>query len=333
VKILLRADASQVMGTGHIMRCLTLARTLKERGHEPVLVINDHKISWLAEEITRSGVHTLLAQEKQLQAELLVGQKPDIVVVDSYWIESTDISALNKAIPTVAIIDGETRGIDCSLYVDQNLGSEKKWEGKLQGRILAGSQYALIREEITALHRHEGSHPFPQKPNVLIFAGGTDATGIIPPLLSEVDAVDADFSLTVVTSDPGVDHNLDLIHSVTFVGATTEFGELLNSADIVVAAAGTSSWEICTIGIPSVFFAVVENQLQAISAIDSNRCGEAVDLTIDKEISIPQISKKLYALLSDNELRGTLVQNCTLHFDGRGCIRVAEAIESLSLIK
>lgn len=330
---MLRADASQKMGTGHIMRCLTLARTLKKRGHEPVLVINDHKISWLADEIRRSGVPTLRVPEKQLDIELLLEQKSDIVIVDSYWIEPLEISALNTVVPVVAIVDGDTRGIECSLYVDQNLGAEKLWAGRLEGRILAGSRYSLIRDEITKLHRPLGSYYFPQRPSVLIFAGGTDATGIVPSLLAEVDSIEANFTLTVVSGESNIENSRDLIHTATFYGATTEFGALLNNADIVVAAAGTSSWEICTIGIPSVFLAVVENQTQAISAIESKHCGAVVDLTMDAGVDIPKISEKLFALLTDQNLRETYVRNCSLHFDGMGSIRVSESIESLRLNK
>lgn len=328
---MLRADASKFMGTGHIMRCLTLARTLKLRAHDPILAINDHRISWLDEEIAQSGIETIRVQEKLLSAEILLQNQPDLVVVDSYWIDANDISALNRIIPVMAIVDGDNRGIDCSLYLDQNLGAEVKWHGKLEGQILAGSEYVLIREEITALRRTVRNDSLPTTPNILVFAGGTDATGIVPRVLSAVDDVDLDFSLTVVTGDVSLAQQLNLSHNTVFSGTTARFSELLDEADLVVAAAGTSSWEICTIGIPSLFLAVVENQEQVISAIETAHCGETVNLTSGNDEDASGISTKLRKLLTDDKHREFLVRNCLKYFDGKGSMRVAEALERLSL--
>lgn len=319
------------MGTGHVMRCLTLARELQQRNHEAVLVINQHDISWLNEEITRSGVNTVLVPAQTLDAEAILEFTPDIVVVDSYWIDPDDISELNSKVPVVAIVDGDTRGIDCSLFIDQNLGSEAQWSGKYAGRVLAGSRYALIREEITRLSPRQAGNQLMSTPNVLIFAGGTDATGVIPEILAAVDQVDQAFSMTVVTGDRSLSKDLLLVHSANFMSATTEFDSLLDRADIVIGAAGTSSWEICTLGIPSIFLAVVENQLQVISAIEKAHCGESINLVAERNLLSSQLQTKLEELLTSQELRAELSRNCEEHFDGLGSSRVAEALESLSL--
>lgn len=319
------------MGTGHVMRCLTLARALQKRAHEPILVINQHDISWLNEEISRSGIETVNVLPQSLQSKVILELNPDIVVVDSYWIDSVDISLLNESVPVAAIIDGDSRGIVCSLYIDQNLGSEKLWADKLSGKVLAGSKYALIREEIIRLPpRGDGNH-LENTPNVLIFAGGTDATGVIPEILNAVDQVDEEFSLTVISADSSVHTNIRLVHPADFTSATTEFDSLLGRADIVIGAAGTSSWEICTIGIPSIFLAVVENQLQVISAIEKAHCGESIDLVADRSLLSSQLQNKLTALLTSQELRANYSRNCKEHFDGLGTSRVVEALESLSL--
>jgi len=319
------------MGTGHVMRCLTLARELQQRNHEAVLVINQHDISWLNEEITRSGIITNTAPVQSLHAEEILTLNPDIVVVDSYWIDPVDISELNTKVPVVAIVDGDTRGIDCSLYIDQNLGSEIQWSGKYAGKVLAGSRYALIREEITRLSPRQAGQLLGSTPNVLIFAGGTDATGVIPEILTAVDQVDEEFSMTVIAGEQSFLKHLQLVHSTNFTSATTEFDSLLGRADIVIGAAGTSSWEICTLGIPSIFLAVVENQLQVISAIEKARCGETINLVADRNLLSSQLQNKLNALLTSQELRAEFSRNCEEHFDGMGSSRVAEVLESLSL--
>lgn len=331
MKIVLRADASQTTGTGHVMRCLTLARTLQKRSHEPILLINPHGISWLSDEVDRSGLTVVIAQEKRLEAEIILGLEPDLVVVDSYWINAAEISALDSEVPVVAMVDGDDRGIECSLYIDQNLGSENLWAGKLSGKILAGSRFALIREEITSLQRSNGGVFQNDIPNVLIFAGGTDATGIIPKILSAVDKVKLEFVMTVIAADDSVDTALNLKHPTTFTSSTSQFESLLGQADLVIAAAGTSSWEICTLAIPSIFLAVVENQLQVISAIESSQCGEVVNLTGNKIGLVSKIPEKLDGLLTHQDLRNSFSVNCAKHFDGKGSVRVAEALESLTL--
>ena len=319
------------MGTGHVMRCLTLARALQQRAHKPILVINQHDIPWLNEEISRSGIETVIVLPQSLQQNVILGLNPDIVVVDSYWIDSVEISLINKSVPVAAIVDGDSRGIVCSLYIDQNLGSEKLWADKLTGKVLAGSKYALIREEIIRLPQREGGNHLGNTPNVLIFAGGTDATGVIPEILNAVDQVDEEFYLTVISGDRSLHRDLQLVHPAQFTSATTEFDSLLGRADIVIGAAGASSLEICTIGIPSIFLAVVENQVQVISAIQKAHCGESINLVAERNLLSSQLQTKLKELLTSQELRADFSRNCEEHFDGMGSSRVAEALEGLSL--
>lgn len=319
------------MGTGHVMRCLTLARALQQSGHEPILLINQHGISWLNEEIIRSRIFTATAPAQSLNSEEILQLNPDIVVVDSYWIDPAEISQLNANVPVVAIVDGETRGIDCSLFIDQNLGAEQLWAGQYEGSVLAGSNYVLVREEITQLPPRQGGNYLGSTPNVLIFAGGTDATGVIPEILTAVDQVDEEFSMTVISGDRSLHEGLKLVHPASYISATTEFDSLLGRADIVIGAAGTSSWEVCTLGIPSIFLAVVENQLQVISAIDKAHCGESINLVSGRNLLSSQLQNKLTALLTSQELRSEFSRNCEQHFDGLGTSRVIEALESLRL--
>lgn len=333
MKILLRADASIAMGSGHVMRCLTLARALISRGHESILLVNNHGIPWLSDELSKSGVKSLITETKKLDAQTILNECADVVVVDSYWIDGSEITALNKVVDVVAIVDGEPKGIESALYINHNLGAENNFLGINNEKVLAGSNFALVREEIFSISHSEPKPRLPANPSVLVFAGGTDAAGAIPFIYSALDQVSATFSMTVVVGTGDVPKQTNFKHSITFVPTTAEFDDLLSKADLVVAAAGTSSWEICTVGIPSVFLAVVPNQLGVIRAIEKFRCGEVVDLTTLSDDAKRELSTKFQRLITRNDLRKLYIENCRRHFDGEGTSRVVNAIERLKLNK
>src|SRR5690606_4872523 len=100
--------------------------------------------------------------------------------------------------------------------------------------------------------------------------------------------------------------------------------EILGSADVVVSAAGTSAWDVCTMGRPAVLVGVVENQSAGLARALEAGVALGVDATLE---SSDRTGTLLARLLDDQDVRRAVVERALAVFDGRGVERVANALE------
>jgi len=330
MRVVVRADAGPERGTGHVMRCLTIAEALRLGGHEVALLGEVDRVEWLSRYIDDFAIDLVACEKDQLPLDLLLEVGAERLVVDSYWIAPETISRVNARIPTMAIIDNDARGIQATWYVDQNLGADLRDWSHLTGRILAGSRYALVRRSVLA-HRVENGWEIPGRDShVVVFMGGTDPGRYMTEVVHAIASVMPLLRLTAVTTDAQLESVCNAAAKMphaTVLGPTSDLPELLGRADAVVSAAGTSSWDVCSMGRPAVLVGVVENQSLGLAHALENGIATGVDATIHGAESVGV----LLAELLDNEIkREALVRNALATFDGLGAARVAHALESMS---
>lgn len=332
MKVVFRADAGVLQGTGHVMRCLTLAEELGARGHETHLLLGGKAPAWLLEKIGASSVILHPCTADILEQDSILSLRPDWVVVDSYRIDATEISRLNPLLPVLAIVDGDARGIEATLYLDQNLGAEAHIPMAIgRTRFLAGSGFALIRSEVLEQRRRAPWEPVHARPSVLSFMGGTDPTLASSNVVAALIAVRELIDLTVVA--PISQHSTILDEwgseaGLTLLAPTPDLPALFGKADIVVSAAGTSAWDICSLGVPSVLIAVVSNQTHSLEAAVSSGIALGVDAVSDSRAIGARLPGLVRQLLDDVDLRRMLSEHCLKIFDGNGASRVVDALEA-----
>ena len=229
-----RADASLQMGTGHVMRCLTLADALRKRGAICSFVCRPHPGHLLAL-IAQRGHQTLAlhdlqegaqfnrnatahghwlgtdwatdAQDTQQTLSAHIGSQPvDWLVVDHYALDARWEEALRPQAKRIMVIDDlADRPHACDLLLNQNLGrTELDYGGLLKGKTitLVGPLYALLRPEFAALRAQSlvRRQSKPQLRRLLITMGGVDkdnATGQVLAVL-QICSLPADLHVTVV---------------------------------------------------------------------------------------------------------------------------------------
>lgn len=236
MKCLIRADASLQIGTGHIMRCLTLADTLTAQGAECVFICQPHAGNLL--DLIRSrgfAVHALhirparggactsqpvqrdtslahshwlnasQAEDAQACAGILAQLQPDWLVVDHYALDARWEQALKPYYRKLLVIDDlADRPHACDLLLDQTFGRDAADYSTLvppNCRLLCGSKYALLRPEFAALRPYSlQRRTQPALRELLITMGGVDkdnATGQVLQALSTCP-LPADCRITVV---------------------------------------------------------------------------------------------------------------------------------------
>lgn len=332
MKVVIRADAGIEQGTGHVMRCLTLSEELLARGHQVDLVTGGLATDWLAEAVAISGVGLHHCEFDTLPVDRIIALKPDWVVVDSYQIPSCSLSALAEFTPLLAVVDGDYRGIQASLYLDQNLGAESVVRPvAIRDRFLSGAKFTLVRDSVLAERRPGPSGEISSTPRVLTFMGGTDPTHASLGIAEALAKIEDDFELVILA--PSSEHSalrtaLGAKLHVRLLAPTRELPALFSEADVIVSAAGTSAWDICAIGIPAVLISVVENQRTSVREAVSRGLALGLDVTDDRSALQENAGELVSRLLHDTELRRRLSQKCLSTFDGDGKGRVADVMEA-----
>ena len=333
MRIAIRADSSSTIGTGHVMRCLTLSEELLANGHTVAFYTSEIEVTWLRNLISEFDIEMHYVEESSLSIEQFSGFNPDWIVVDSYVIPSSEISKLRSSVRTLAIVDLDSRGISADLFLDQNFNSENGvLPENVANKLLAGAKYSLIRNQILSSRR---PHPWKfkqQTPNILCVMGGSDPSGTIIPIADALCKLTLEFTATIVCTphwQTEVEKKLSHDSRVTIVQPTNEIGHLYSQADLVVSAAGSSAWEICTLGIPSLLIAVADNQQLPLTQIREAKLALTLDrLSTEKDIFVQEIKESVELLIQDELLREALSRNSLKHFDGEGKKRVVQALEN-----
>ncbi|MFF0233808.1 PseG/SpsG family protein [Micromonospora sp. NPDC005254] len=338
LRVGLRCDAGPRRGVGHLVRCLALAEEFLARGAHVAVFGTVERLGWATAELAAHGIG--LHPGPESPAELVEAARRhdlDVMVVDSYELDPAGAGALRAAgVFTLAVIDGDSRGQDADLYLDQNFGAQLP---ALPGRLLAGSGYALLRDSVvTARPATPRPATAVSRPRVLAFFGGTDAVGAAPVLTRVLLATGHPMDLTVVVGRPEIEAELETItpgrgQIVRPVPPTGSLPALITGADLVVSAAGTSTWELCCLGAPAALVCVVDNQRESYARVVQHGLaaglGELPELTgagVPGRAARATAARTLNGLLSSPQRRAALAARAWSTVDGRGRARVVDAV-------
>lgn len=326
MRIAFRADGSRTQGTGHVMRCLTLAEAARTAGHEPRLFVNDTGVDWLERHIVESGV----AVTRVPAGELAIGPFEEWgaarLVIDSYDYADSAIDDVALRVKTMVLVDFGTREAEVEWYLDTNLGAEPRHPS--DATWLTGSRYSLVRSAILAERDPDGATINEDEPSVLVFLGGSDPLGLTVDVVHTV--LGAIPTATVIAvGGPDVSDKLDGEPRVHVERPGDSLPVLMGAADIIVCAAGTSSWDVCTIGKPAVFLGIVDNQVAGIGQIRRADLGPAIEGTaLSPEQFQSAIADAVREIVTDSARRRERADRMRELFDGDGAARVVSALTS-----
>ena len=303
MKIAFRVDESSQIGSGHVMRCLTLADALRERGAECQFVCRAHEghsmdyirargygvcalpkpsfdasfefdlahASWL-------GVDWLTdAQETQLS---LSDTKLDWLIVDHYALDHRWESTFRPSCKRIMVIDDlADRQHDCDLLLDQNYGSSaERYRGLVPADCAqyCGPKYALLKP-VYARRRAQLPASNGHVRRVLIyFGGGPDAGNLTGLAVQAFQAPElAQIELDSV-SGAAYAHKSSLKELVVQRGNATihwqlpDLADLMAKSDLAIGAGGATTWERCCMGLPTIMTSIAENQRPACDALSAD---------------------------------------------------------------
>lgn len=304
MRIVFRADASVQIGTGHVMRCLTLANALRKDGAECVFVCRDLPGHLGAHVEAQGFVLRLLPSPDgttapvappthaawagvswEQDARETVGQMGvcDWLVVDHYAFDRRWQQALTQNYARLMVIDDlADRAHLADLLLDQNLGRDAAdYDGLVSKTCirLIGPQHALLRPEFgnareASLARRGAEQPVG---HILVFMGGTDlpdATSHVLDALLRADLPD-DVRLSVVMgqSAPALERvrarAAQMPWATKVLVNVRNMARLMTEADLAIGAGGSTLWERCCLGLPSIIVEIADNQAGAVAAMEA----------------------------------------------------------------
>lgn len=341
--IIIRADASTEIGTGHVMRCLALAQACKQVGHEPLfLLAADAK--GIEDRLLIEGmevVHLSSAPGSSEDAEetLSIIQKRDAewITLDGYQFDAAYQETLQKSgVPFLCIDDySHLDRYAADVILNQNISaSETLYNGKTTAKLLLGPSNALLRQEFLEQGSHKKEIPEIAQ-NILVTLGGADPDNVTLMMLSVLNTINHK-GLEVLLLCGGANPHEDALrdaaakspHHVTVETNVTDMPARMAWADVAIAAGGSTSWEFLFMGVPFVTGILAENQEGIASGLGEQ--GLATNCGWYKECAEAELSAKVQELLKNASLRkemSALGQNTV---DGKGAERVIQMMESFS---
>lgn len=362
-----RADASIRIGTGHVIRCLTLADALRNRGVKCHFLCREQSGS-LANRIaalgfaisrlsgTRGSNKTLEGEIGEAPHAALLGVdwnqdagevvavlrriQPSWLVVDHYALSRPWEERVSQEVPKLLVVDDlADRHHSCDVLLDQSLGrSGGDYAGLVPPRchIFAGPEYALLRpqfselREVGLLRRQSGKIQ-----NLLISMGGVDqpnATGRVLEALRSC-ALEADTRISVVLGEhsPWAAKVNDLASllpwHVEVHQNVANMAQMMVDADLAIGAAGSTSWERCCVGLPSILVTLADNQQHIATSLSAYGAALSVGNIADAQFPEALRSSLLHLAANPAQMR-SMANAASSITDGTGTQRVAEFITS-----
>jgi UDP-2,4-diacetamido-2,4,6-trideoxy-beta-L-altropyranose hydrolase len=325
-RILFVVDAGPAVGGGHVMRSLTLARALEAQGARCAFV-GPPAVGGLLDAFSPDTPR--VATEDLLGA---AGREPfEAIVFDHYGLAAPDHQALAQGRPALVIDDLADRPLGAEIVLDS--GPQRRAEDYLglvpeTAQLLLGPRFAPVRPEFAALREPALAWRGEPVQRVLVSMGLPDVGGITARVVERLRprAPEAGFDIVLGAGSPsraGLAKVARRDPRLMLHVDTPHMARLTAEADIGIGAAGSSTWERCTLGLPTLMVVLADNQRGAARALAEAGAALVVDVADPAFDAV--FDRALIRLLRDAELRRSLAARSSEVCDGLGAGRVAEA--------
>jgi len=355
--IVFRTDASIQIGTGHVVRDLTLANKLFSLGVRITFICREHPGN-LCEFIEKAGyqlvrlatpssdsvsnalVHSSWLGASQEEDALKTLERLDEIggcdwlIVDHYAIDITWEKIVRQLAKKIMVIDDlADRSHDCDLLLDQNFyqGVDARYDKLVSSQCikLLGPHYAMLRPEFSiALSKMKIRTGKLQR--ILVFFGATDSNNETLKVLHAFQLLNRpEITVHVIL---GINHPFksdvrnfaSSMKQVVCHDYVENMAELMIDSDLYLGAAGTTTWERCCLGLPSLVIAVASNQIGPIEQL--SHAGIVRFLGEGGSVTAEYIARALNEVLATPSALAEMSRNSMRLVDGQGVQRCVSAI-------
>lgn len=341
----IRADANEIIGTGHIMRCLSVAEEMKSRGIEVIFITADHFpdeiiFSRKFKSICLNSRWDNLDSEINKMYGLICNNKIQGILIDSYFVTYRYLQEICKHAKVIYMDDTGVINYPVDMLVNYNIYAKDIDYQKLTDdgntKLLLGVKYVPLRSEFQNIKTS-----FRERvQSVLISTGGADSYNITGKILMGIINV-PDFSsiqFYVISGklNSSVNKLLDIEKKYTNIHICQDvvcMSEIMCKCDVAISACGSTMYELCACGVPAVTFSFADNQIHGLDGFQKRElainCG---DCRTDMEKVINNICIKLKEFIFNTPLRKKIYTNLINLIDGNGTKRIVDKAIQLKMI-
>ena len=336
--VLIRADANEQLGTGHVMRCLSIARVFAKKGEQVLFVTADHRGDGLIQQNGFSSIcldseWTNMDGETDALKMLIRKKYPTLLLVDSYYVTDKYLASLSECVKTVYMDDLNSAKWNVDALINYNIFSSifdyAAYEGT-RTKLLLSPKYAPLRDEFRACPKHQ----IKSVTDILVSAGGADPERITEKMIEGVcpEYPEINFHFIVGALNPRLDEIKKLAESKknAFLHINEKhMSDLMKSCDMAISAAGITLYELCACGTPTITYSLADNQIAAANAFDLSGLMKNVGDCRNNNHFIEILGDSLDSLIANKKEREIMSIKMQSAVEGRGADLIADEIEKL----
>ena len=332
--VFIRADANEIIGTGHVMRCISIANGFRDAGEKVLFITADHRGDEL---IRNAGFYSRciesqwddMESEIPIMKELLESEPPKHLIVDSYYVTKDYLKSVTSHTRTVYMDDMNAQVWDVDYLINYNIYADSMDYSAYYGlnaRLMLGPKYAPLRKEFHSL----GSHTINRDiRNILVSAGGADPEGLSVQIAREICPKYSDmrFHFVVGALNPRMSEikKLERDNIILHINERN-MAKLMQDCDIAISAAGTTLYELCASGIPTITYTLADNQLVAAEQFGKRGIMvNAGDCRNNNEF-MTSLQRCLDDLVCNKERRNKMSKKMTSLVDGNGAMNIVKVL-------
>lgn len=334
----IRTDINEIIATGHVMRCLSIADAAKEMGEDVTFILADEQGK---NYIEGRGYQTIIlySQWNDMESELShlkkIIEKEQIssLLVDSYQVTESYLKTLSSYVKVIYIDDWgqDVYTVDaliCYMSHWETLEHKTRYPNT---RLLLGLEYVPIR---TAFQNVERKASKDKIESVLLLSGGSDPYNVLSKLLRTLRTIP--FKEIVVicgryntNADALMEEYIDDAN-VCILKSVNNIEDYMKKADLAISAGGTTLYELCACGTPTISYAFADNQIENVKGFAENDIIEYAGDVRDEDV-FGNLEKIVKRYCENIEMRKLHSQKMQAMVDGKGARRIVT--EWVELIK
>lgn len=350
-KVLFLAHGGKQVGMGHVIRCLSLARQFRRDGflvefiskyEEGRTIITRENFSVFTIKTNNSNNLSGFdyGNEAELQYDLnaiktiIIREKPDIFIVDTYNVSYDFFIQLKKWVKCLVYID-DIYSFDypVDIIINGNISGDYLGYKRINHSqtLLLGLQYNLIRDEFKGLPKREIKH---NVNDIMITTGAADPHNMTYQLLKCFmdNPLLKQKNYHVVIGK--CFNKIEIIEKLAFLNTNIKLyydpgkmSDIMLISDLAISAGGSTLYEFIACGVPVIAFIYADNQKRMVEKM--SELGYIRNIGTYDKIDYPMLSQLVVDISNDYTIRKIITERTNNILDCEGTKRIVEVVKSL----